>query len=110
MSEKPNSFETIERHEKGDKSGYHVFTNTPDFHSPLNAEMAEFIFKANGVLTEFRDNWRAEHKGSWAEGLEMDIIPLMSDGMVAGYLGLSEITGDTYDYFPAKQVEEDNRG
>jgi hypothetical protein len=105
--EKPNSFEVTERHQKGDKSGYHVFTNTPDFWNAVNADVAEFIYKANLVLRDFRDQWRADHEGEWSQSLEMDIIPVMSEGMVTGFLGISEISGDTYDWLPAKNVEVD---
>ena len=104
MQDKPNPFETIERSEKGDKSGFHEFVNTPDFRNALNPDIAEFIFKANSVLKEFRDNWIAEHKGQWSKSLEFDVLPVMSDGMIIGYMGISEITGDSYDFFPAKML------
>lgn len=106
--DKPPSFETIERSEKSDKSGYYEFRNVPDFYHPIYPGQAEFAFKAGQVLTAFRKQWMAEHvDDTWAKGVEMDFVPVLSDGMIMGYLGISEIDGESYDYLPAKQIREE---
>lgn len=105
MTDAPNSFETVERPQKGDKSGFHEFVNTPDFHHSVNPEMAEFIWKANAVLSQFRKTWQGEHADSWTRDLELDLVPIWSAGMVSGYLGVSEIDGESYDYYPAKTIK-----
>jgi hypothetical protein len=110
LSDKPNSFETIERPERGDKKGFHEFRNTPDFYNPLYPSVAEFVYKASQVLTEFRKQWKADHpEDSFAGGLELDVTPVMTDGMVMGYMFLSEIDGETYDYAPTKSVQEESQ-
>ena len=104
-----DTFVTIEKHQKGDKSGYHTFTNAPDHHNVVSPVQAEFIFRASQALTDFRKEWMATHKDTWAAGLEMDLVPILTEGMVMGYMVISEIDGESYDYAPAKTVEEDSK-
>ena len=81
----------------------------PDFRNPVYTSQAEFIYRASQALTAFNKQWKAEHgqhEDSFAHGLELDIIPVMVDGTVMGFFGISEIDGVSYDYFP----DTPNRG
>lgn len=92
-----------------DKDGGPTFVTTPDFPHTMMPTVAEFIFKANEVLAAFRKKWIEEHTDSWSKGVEMDVIPVMSDGMIFGYMVVSELTGDEYDFAPAKTVETEEK-
>lgn len=108
MSE-THTFETIERHQKSDKSGYHVFRNAPNHQYPVYPAQAEFIFKASEVLTQFRKDWIASHPDGWANGLEMDLIPVLTNNMVMGYMVISEIDGESYDYVPSLLLKNEEK-
>lgn len=85
-----------------------VFTSEPDFYHPMHREMAEFVFKAAEALEAFRDEWIASRgENSWARDLELDTVPILTQGMIAGYMAISEIDGKSYDYVPAKQIREE---
>lgn len=91
-----------------DKDGGPVIRSLPDFHQPIYPTVAEFIYKASKVLSEFRDEWILEHANDgFAKGLEIDVAPVMTDGMIMGFMTLSEVDGVTYDYVPTQTVEED---
>jgi hypothetical protein len=73
----------------------------PDFHAVVYPAQAEFIYRAGKALTEFRSQWMKDHQDDgFAKGLEMDLIPVMTDGMVMGFMVVSEINGESYDYAP----------
>lgn len=85
-----------------------VFVNEPEYNQTLATEILELAAGASKVLTDFRKKWEADHKGhSWALGLEIDNVPLYTEGMIFGYLVLSEADGKSYDYAPAKQIREE---
>lgn len=92
-----------------DKDGHGgVWTTTPDFAQPMYPGMAEFIFKASQALRTFRDEWIESHsEDNWARDLELDTVPILTQGMIAGYMVISEIDGKSYDYVPAKPVREE---
>ena len=101
-----NNFETIERFESNvDPSGYSTWHQSPDFNTQVSTTLAEFIFKAGAALKEFREQWIQEHQGQWEESLELDNIPVLCEGMIAGYLYTSEIDGKSYDFSFPKRVE-----
>lgn len=97
----------IEDFGKNSKDEPVVFRSQPDFHNPVMPEVAEFISKANKALRDFREAWAKEHEDTWAASLEMDVVPVLSDGMIMGYMVVSE-SGDgfAYDYVPTKRVDE----
>jgi hypothetical protein len=87
-----------------DKDGGPVWHNTPVFAAPVYPTQAEFIFKASKALSDFRQTWVEEHPDdSWARGLEMDVVPVMTDGMIMGFMVASEVNPDSYDYVPSEQ-------
>lgn len=109
MTDSPR-FETVERHAKTDGTGDHVFRNQPDFQRPMYPAMSEFAFKAHQVLSAFLKEWRETHADdNFAKGIELDVIPVMSEGMVMGFLGISEIDNASYDYLPAQGIPEENQ-
>lgn len=106
MTDAPDAFEVTERHKRGDGSGYHVFRSAPDLFSTVSAGLAQFIHESSAELTEFRKRWMTEHPDGWLHGLEMDYIPVLSEGMVIGYMVISEIDGESYEFAPAKVLED----
>lgn len=94
-------FTVVENH-----GNEHVWNYAPAYAQSVMAVQAEFIWKASQVLTEFHRAWTAEHKDDpWAQGLEIDLALVTSDGMLMGFMHLSEHDEHTYDYSPTEQVE-----
>lgn len=92
-----------EEHESSKPGRKLVGTSEPDFNQAISPVVAEFIFQASKVLTKFREEWMADHQDdNFATGLEIDIVPILTDGFVMGFLGISEIDGKSYDYAPTK--------
>lgn len=92
-----------EEHESAKEGKKYVGEVQPDFNASVNPTLAEFIFRASKVLTQFREEWLEEHQGDdWATGLEIDLAPVHTDGFVMGFMALSEVDGKTYDYVPTK--------
>ncbi len=103
--DKPPTFEMIERAESSDKAKRYITHTTPDFYNPVYPSVAEFIYKASQSLTAFRKQWITDHpEDNFAKGLEIDVAPVMTDGTIMGYMYLSEIDGESYDYAPTKQI------
>lgn len=91
------------------ESGKYKYLQEPEVHQSVNPTVAEFVFKAHAALSKFRSEWMASHEGdTFALGLELDMAAVLTDGMVMGFMGLSEVVPDGYDYFPARseRIEE----
>jgi hypothetical protein len=83
-----------------------VWTYKPDFLHTVSQAQAEFTYKASLALSEFRKQWIADHEDdAFAKGLEMDYIPVLTDGMMMGFMVISEIDGATYEFAPTETVE-----
>lgn len=104
MTNTTSTLTTIEDFGEDGKGHKVVFANQGDFLHPVFPGMAEFIFKASKALTAFRKEWLEEHAEGWEQGVELDVIPVLSEGMIMGYMAVSEIDGVSYDYIPTKRV------
>jgi hypothetical protein len=79
----------------------------PDMYAAQVAVHSEFMFEANKVLSAFRKKWREDHKDdNYGQGLEMDLVPMTYDGDIYGFLVISEIDGESYDYAPVKRTRK----
>ena len=79
------------------------WSSKPDYRQTVPMGFAEFIAEAGTVLAKFRADWQEKHAGSWLEEIELDIVPVMTSGMLSGFMVLSEIDVASYDYAPAEQ-------
>lgn len=99
-------FTVVEDFQKSDKSGTNRFVSHPNYNQSVAPQMAEFIFRASQVLTEFKKKWQEEHTDDWTSDLEMDNIPVLTQGMITGFMVISEVDGVSYDYAPQEMVDE----